>query len=281
VLTRDQIKEIIPHAEPFVFIDAVTEMEDGARTVGHTDGFAAYRFFQDTGAAAGRPFSFFSSGKIDLDPAGTSTGEVSIADHRHLFEGHFPQQSVFPGALSLAVLVELAATAAGQNPGTGQRPFLSRIKNCRFRRPVMPSDTLRLETTVRESDESTVETSGRSTVEGEKSADARLEFDLNAGLTDPNANLSACVLIEAAAEVAAVGVLAMPEQRRKLAFLVGVQDWRFTAPVPLDKRIVMEAKLEGAKRGFWKGSFTTSTEDGAISAGEMLFFLQDGPLNEG
>jgi 3-hydroxymyristoyl/3-hydroxydecanoyl-(acyl carrier protein) dehydratase len=178
-------------------------------------------------------------------------------------------------------LVEQASAAAGAIPGSDPRPFLSRIKNCRFRRPVMPNDTLRLQTTVRQLEGNTVETSGTSTVDGDKTADARLEFDLNAAPADPNANLSGCVLIEAAAEVAAVGVLARPDQRGKLAFLVGVQDWRFTAPVPLDKKIVMEAKLEGSKRGFWKGSFTTSTAEGAISTGEMLFFLQDGPIKEG
>ena len=47
-LDRDAIKEILPHREPFLFVDAVTEVEPGKRIVGELHADRSKFFFERT-----------------------------------------------------------------------------------------------------------------------------------------------------------------------------------------------------------------------------------------
>lgn len=106
LLNLEQIKEIIPHRDPFLLIDEVLEMEPG----------------------------------------------VSIVAQKHLkedefwFKGHFPDHPVQPGVLTVEMLAQAGAVCILSVPeNKGKIAFFAKIDNVRFRRQVLPGETLRLE----------------------------------------------------------------------------------------------------------------------------------------
>ncbi|MBE0428529.1 MAG: 3-hydroxyacyl-ACP dehydratase FabZ [Thermoleophilia bacterium] len=104
-LTREQIKEIIPHRDPFLFLDEVVELEPGRRAV--------------------------------------AVKEVR-ADEPH-FRGHFPGQPIMPGVLIVEALAQAGAVAALSLPDNrGKLVLFAGIDGVRFKRQVVPGDTLRL-----------------------------------------------------------------------------------------------------------------------------------------
>ena len=105
-LNQEQIKDILPHRDPFLFLDEVVELEPGVRAV------AIKRV---------RP------------------------EEPH-FRGHFPGQPIMPGVLIVEALAQAGAVAALSLPeNKGKLVLFAGIDGARFRRPVVPGDTLRLE----------------------------------------------------------------------------------------------------------------------------------------
>lgn len=106
MLDKEQIKAIIPHRDPFLFIDEIVELEPGRRAVG----------------------------------VKRLTGEESF------FKGHFPAYPVMPGVLIIEALAQVGAVAAlSLEENKGKIAFFAGLDNVRFREQVRPGDTLRLE----------------------------------------------------------------------------------------------------------------------------------------
>ena len=106
LLNREQIKEIIPHREPFLLIDEVTEMEEGKRV-------AAIKY---------------------------------VKAEEYYFEGHFPGEKVMPGVLIIEALAQAGAVAILSMPEhRGKTAYFGGIKEAKFRRKVVPGDCLLLE----------------------------------------------------------------------------------------------------------------------------------------
>ncbi len=106
MLNRTEIEAILPHRDPFLMIDRVTELEPGEYAVAEKDILA--------------------------------TDDV--------FRGHFPGHPVFPGVLQLEALAQTGAVAVLSRPESkGKLVLFARVDDVRFRRPVVPGDTLRLE----------------------------------------------------------------------------------------------------------------------------------------
>lgn len=131
------IMTILPHRYPFLLIDRVVEIDPGQRVV-------ALR---------------------------------NVTANEPQFTGHFPGRPIMPGVLLVESLAQAGAVAVLSYPeNRGKLVLFAGIDDCRFRRIVIPGDTLRLEITV----EKLGRVSGRAravaTVDGEVAVEATLSF---------------------------------------------------------------------------------------------------------
>jgi 3-hydroxyacyl-[acyl-carrier-protein] dehydratase len=106
VLDQAQIEGILPHREPFLLLDRVTELVPGEYALAEKDILA--------------------------------TDDV--------FRGHFPGHPVYPGVLILEALAQTGAVAVLSQPeASGKIILFARADEVRFKRAVAPGETLRLE----------------------------------------------------------------------------------------------------------------------------------------
>lgn len=113
VMDRAAIERAIPHRAPFLFVDRVLE-KDGARIVTEWD----------------VPKDLFA------------------------FQGHYPEKPVLPGVLASEFCFQSAAILfsepGAKGPADGAVPVLTRIEDARFKKIVLPGETLRAELTTTE-----------------------------------------------------------------------------------------------------------------------------------
>jgi 3-hydroxyacyl-[acyl-carrier-protein] dehydratase len=84
---------------------------------------------------------------VELVPGEYAIAEKDILASDEVFRGHFPEYPVFPGVLQLEALAQTGAVALLSLPETqGKVVLFAGVDHVRFRRPVVPGDTLRLET---------------------------------------------------------------------------------------------------------------------------------------
>jgi len=83
---------------------------------------------------------------LELVPGEYVVAEKDILATDDVFRGHFPGYPVFPGVLQLEALAQAGAVALLSQPeARGKLVFFAGVDDVRFRRPVVPGDTLRLE----------------------------------------------------------------------------------------------------------------------------------------
>jgi 3-hydroxyacyl-[acyl-carrier-protein] dehydratase len=75
-----------------------------------------------------------------------AVGIKQVTINEWFFQGHFPGQPVMPGVLIVEAMAQVGAVALLSRPEhAGKIPFFAGIDGVRFRRQVVPGDTLRLE----------------------------------------------------------------------------------------------------------------------------------------
>ena len=103
-----EIKQLLPHRYPFLLIDRVTDIEKGKWAEGYKN----------------------------------------ITINEPIFEGHFPDEPIFPGVLIIEAMAQLAGVLGfyteGRRPSDGYIYLLCGTDKARFKRQVVPGDQLNL-----------------------------------------------------------------------------------------------------------------------------------------
>ncbi len=105
-----RIMEMIPHRYPFLMIDRV----------------------------------------IDVVPDESAVGVKNVSINEFFFQGHFPRQPVMPGVLIIEAMAQTAAVLVVETlegAADGKLVYFMTVEDGRFRKPVVPGDTLHIHVT--------------------------------------------------------------------------------------------------------------------------------------
>ena len=79
------------------------------------------------------------------EPGRSAQGIKCVTMNEPFFTGHFPGQPIMPGVLILEALAQTGAVAALSLPeNRGKLAIFGGVKNCRFKKQVVPGDVLEL-----------------------------------------------------------------------------------------------------------------------------------------
>lgn len=137
MLDRAAIEAIIPHRDPFLLLDRVESYEPGVSAVGLLD----------------------------------------VTEDMFWVPGHFPEYPVMPGVLVVEALAQAGAVALLSLPeNQGRLAFFGGIDKVRFKRQVVPGDTLRLECRITRSRGPIGFGEAKATVDGQLACSSELMF---------------------------------------------------------------------------------------------------------
>jgi len=106
MLENKEIQKLIPHRYPFLLVDRVLELEPGKRAV----------------------------------------AIKNVTFNEPCFTGHFPGNPIMPGVLMVEALAQVGAVALmSVEENKGKLAVFAGIDNVRFKKQVVPGDTLRME----------------------------------------------------------------------------------------------------------------------------------------
>lgn len=113
---------------------------------------------------------------IELEPLKRIVGIKQVTINEPFFQGHFPGMPVMPGVLQIEALAQVGAILAlrEMDDADSRIPLFSGIDGARFRRPVVPGDTLRLEVTAIRPGRRIQKMHGVATVDGQIAAETEI-----------------------------------------------------------------------------------------------------------
>ncbi|MEQ8194249.1 MAG: 3-hydroxyacyl-ACP dehydratase FabZ [Rhodospirillales bacterium] len=109
-LDVNRIMSMIPHRYPFLMIDRVTE----------------------------------------IVPNESAVGIKNVTINEPIFQAHFPSKPIMPGVLIVEAMAQTAGVlviSSFQEKSENRLVYFMTIDNARFRKPVVPGDTLRIQVT--------------------------------------------------------------------------------------------------------------------------------------
>ena len=113
---------------------------------------------------------------VDYIPNKSIRGIKNVTINEPFFPGHFPGAPVMPGVLQIEALAQVGAILALREFENRDEkiPFFSGIEKAKFRRPVVPGDTLILEVTALRIGSRVQKMRGVATVDGNITAEAEI-----------------------------------------------------------------------------------------------------------
>jgi 3-hydroxyacyl-[acyl-carrier-protein] dehydratase len=130
-----RIMEMIPHRYPFLMIDKV----------------------------------------VDIVPDVSARGIKNVSINEPHFQGHFPQRPVMPGVLIIEAMAQTAAVLVVHTLGPkaeGKLVYFMTIDSARFRKPVVPGDTVHVHVRKQRNRGAVWKFNGEAKVEGRLVAEA-------------------------------------------------------------------------------------------------------------
>lgn len=107
-----EIHEYLPHRHPFLFVDRVTSVEANK----------------------------------------SITGYKNVSINEAFFQGHFPDMPILPGVYILEALAQISGilgfVTTNKKPSENLVHYFAGSNKVRFKRPVVPGDQLRLESSI-------------------------------------------------------------------------------------------------------------------------------------
>ncbi len=103
MLDIEQIRNILPHRYPFLLVDRI----------------------------------------LELEPEKRAKGYKNVTINEEFFEGHFPGHAVMPGVLVCEAMAQVGGVLLLSMTGNeGKLAYFGGMDKVRFRKPVLPGDTL-------------------------------------------------------------------------------------------------------------------------------------------
>jgi 3-hydroxyacyl-[acyl-carrier-protein] dehydratase len=84
---------------------------------------------------------------VDVVPDDRATGIKNVSINEWFFQGHFPAEPLMPGVLIIEAMAQTAAALVVTTLGPekeGRLTYFMSIDSARFRRPVVPGDTIHI-----------------------------------------------------------------------------------------------------------------------------------------
>ena len=134
-----EIMKILPHRPPFLLIDRVEEIVEGEKIV----------------------------------------AVKNVTMNEPYFVGHFPQEPVMPGVLIVEAMAQAGAVAVlSMEQFKGKTAYFGGIDKAKFRRKVVPGDTLRIEVEIIKLKMNAGIGKGTAYVDGKKACEAEITFHI-------------------------------------------------------------------------------------------------------
>ena len=104
-MNRDELKTILPHREPMLLVDEAAVGEDGI-----------------------------------------ARGSYTVRGDEYFLDGHFPGNPIVPGVIQCEMAAQTCCVLMGeQGDSQGKTPYYTGLNQVKFKHPVRPGDTIRME----------------------------------------------------------------------------------------------------------------------------------------